>query len=194
MITEFCLKLPIIKTAFQQFNHARIQAIFQEIQPFIKKDQKIMDLGSGICYLTKVLQDQGYSVTPVDVRNLSTFREIHPIIYDGEHLPFQDKSFDVILLITVLHHTKNPLQVLQEAKRVAKEVIVIEDIYENNQQKYLTYLMDSTLNLEFFNHPHSNKDDIEWKQTFGQLGFKLVKAQYHSFWKFFLSATYYLRT
>ena len=34
--------------------------------------------------------------------------------------------------------------------------------------------MDSLVNLEFRGHPHTNRDDNQWKQTFHQMGLKVV--------------------
>jgi len=67
---------------------------------------------------------------------------------------------------------------LLEAKRVSKKIIIIEEIYTNIFNKYLTYFIDSLLNLEFIGHPHTNKTDKEWKLLFGQLGLKLTDAKY----------------
>lgn len=39
---------------------------------------------------------------------------------DGYSLPFADESFEVVLLIAVLEHTREPWRVLAEAKRVLK--------------------------------------------------------------------------
>jgi ubiquinone/menaquinone biosynthesis C-methylase UbiE len=39
---------------------------------------------------------------------------------DAHHLPFDDACFDIVLLHTLLSHVDNPLQVLGEARRVAR--------------------------------------------------------------------------
>jgi SAM-dependent methyltransferase len=39
---------------------------------------------------------------------------------DGYQLPFADRSFEVVLLVAVLEHTREPWRVLREAKRVLK--------------------------------------------------------------------------
>jgi len=37
---------------------------------------------------------------------------------DGYHLPFADNSFEVVLLVAVLEHTREPWRLLAEARRV----------------------------------------------------------------------------
>jgi hypothetical protein len=74
----------------------------------------------------------------------------------------------------VLHHAPNPEAVLQEAARVAKRVIITEDVYYNIVHKYATFFMDSLLNLEFIGHPHSNKTDAQWREVFQKAGLRLT--------------------
>lgn len=81
---------------------------------------------------------------------------------------------------------------LVEAKRVAKRIIIVEDIYESNWQKYLTCVMDSVVNFEYFGHPHTNKSDEGWKRTFKKLGLKLLESKYEPFWRYFRSGIYHL--
>ena len=128
----------------------------------------------------------------VDVRDRSLTEEVNPSIYDGTKLPYEDDYFDAALILTVLHHTDDPRNILLEAKRVAREIIIIEDIYLNIFQKYLTFMVDSILNLEIFGHPHNNKNDHEWKKLFRKLNLNLKDSKYDRFLLFFRQAVYYL--
>lgn len=138
----------------------------------------IIDIGAGTCHIADLLIQKGYKVSPVDVVNLSFSPKTSPIIYDGIKLPFKNKNFDTAILITVLHHTKNPETILAEASRVARQVIVIEDIYKNPLHKRLTHFLDSLLNLEFKDHPHTNKTDEQWQQLFTKMNLQLVSVSY----------------
>ena len=127
---------------------------------------RVLDVGAGNCILCQELDRLGYHVVPVDLQNLSFVDEIVPVIYDGMRLPFDDDSFDVALVITVLHHAPDPDAVLAEVSIVARRIIVIEEIYGNGVEKYFTYAVDSLFNLEFFSHPHSSRTDSEWRKAF----------------------------
>ncbi|MCH2440074.1 MAG: class I SAM-dependent methyltransferase [Candidatus Poseidoniia archaeon] len=42
---------------------------------------------------------------------------LDPVIFDGKQIPFEDDAFDLAIVLTVLHHTSNPEEVLREAMR-----------------------------------------------------------------------------
>ncbi|MCH7730132.1 class I SAM-dependent methyltransferase [Patescibacteria group bacterium] len=170
----------------------RTDNIVGVVNQYINKKDKILDIGCGACDVAKRLVDSGFDVTALDVKDFSIHKDITPVIYDGEKIPFGNDSFDVAFLITVLHHVKGPEKLLREAKRVSKRMIIIEDICESNFQKLLTYLMDSLINFEFIGHPHSNKSDKEWRKEFKKQGLKLLDSKKEPFWKYFLSGIYYL--
>jgi SAM-dependent methyltransferase len=149
-----------------------------ELIPNLKSTDSILDIGSGNGVLCYELRKHGFKVTPLDIENLSLIDEVKPIIYDAIRTPFRDSVFDVALLITVLHHTQNPKQVLAEAMRVANRIIVIEEIYSSRFDKYLTYFIDSVFNFEFFGHPHTNMTDAEWREVFEHFGLNVLNTSY----------------
>ena len=171
---------------------SRTKDILRKITPYLKSGDCIIDIGSGDCTVANTLGNNGYEITPLDIRDESVHQNFRPIIYDGKNIPFPDDSFDVALLITVLHHTKKPIEILKEAIRVAPRIIVMEDLYKNLLQKYLTFAMDSLLNLEFFGHPHTNMTQEQWEGVFNKLGLKILDRNVHNFWRFFTSGTFYL--
>lgn len=177
---------------FNKLSKSWAEDKFKRINKFLNKDEKILDLGAGKCALSWILKEEGYNVTPVDVKNLSLTDQIEPIIYDGKNLPFADNSFDTVLLLTVLHHIPEPEIVLKESLRVADKIIIIEDVYSNPVQKYLTYFTDSLFNFEFIGHPHSNKKDLEWKKVFKNLNLNLFYTKKEKVLKFYTQVLYYL--
>ncbi len=166
--------------------------MISRIRPYLEKGYRILDIGSGSCHIAKRLKDEGYSVVPLDVKDKSCFDEITPAVYDGKKIPFPDSSFDVSLLVTALHHIREPVSIMEEAKRVSPRIIIIEDLHSSIFQKYLTFAMDSILNREFFGHPHSNKTEAEWGVVFRDLGLRVVDKRISRFWKFFTSGVFYL--
>ncbi len=190
---RFLQKINFFKRIIYYGANPRSKEMVERIEPFLSKSDRMIDIGSGTCHTCEVLLGKGYNVIPLDVENLSCVDNILPIIYDGQKIPFDNDEFDKSLILTVLHHTKEPTKILQEAIRVSKRIILIEDIYSNRFQKYTTYFFDSLLNFQFIGHPHTNKSDQEWKETFKELQLKLIDARYKYSFLFFRHATYYLQ-
>ncbi|MEO1655941.1 MAG: class I SAM-dependent methyltransferase [Bacteroidota bacterium] len=164
----------------------------KKIIPFLRPNEKILEVGTGLGTVSYLLLDKGYQVQGLDVENYCFFPEIDVEVYDGRQFPYPEQSFDTVLILTVLHHTKDPEAILGEAARVGKKMIIIEDIYRNVFQKYLTFGVDSIVNWEFWGHPHSNKTDQEWKKTFQSLGLALKSSYTYPFVGLFRQVLYLL--
>src|SRR5687767_8778548 len=121
------LKVKPARWALRQLALWRVQEKLAEITSYLDLADRVLDVGAGNCILCQELGRRGYDVVPVDLQNLSFVDEIVPVAYDGTTLPFGDDSFDVALVITVLHHAPDPNAVLAEVRRVAKRIIVIEE-------------------------------------------------------------------
>ena len=192
MFVKYLQKNKISREIIYKGGIPRSADMISRFESFLKKGDEILDIGSGTCSVCEILSNRGYKVTPLDVKDLSFRKNIKPIIYDGDKIPFGDNKFDVALILTVLHHTPDPKKILKEAKRVSKKIVIIEDIYSNWLHKHITYFFDSLLNLEFKDHPHTNKSDEEWKRVFKEVGLKLVSVKYNYSFVVFKHATYCL--
>lgn len=147
------------------------------IVPLIGDSRKVLDLGCGSGEISKALLEAGYDVSSVDVVDKAKVDGIKVVVYDGKNIPFRDNTFDVVLVITVLHHVEKYKELLLEAKRVGKKIVIVEDIYENWWDRLNIWFWDSVLNLEFFGHPHQNRDDVGWKKVFSELGFEVLEER-----------------
>jgi ubiquinone/menaquinone biosynthesis C-methylase UbiE len=163
---------------------ARSKDFWSRIQSHIPARASILDIGAGTCHMTALLQNQALQVTPLDIVDMSFIKNTKPVIYDGFVMPFADNTFDVALILTVLHHCLNPEQIIREARRVARKVIIIEDVVRGRIHTALTKSLDSLMNLEFIGHPHQNKTDEEWCCLFDRLGLRLLDKT--DVWSFLL--------
>ncbi len=170
----------------------RSQQMFDRIAPYIRREDRILDIGWGLGTVDEILTQHGYTVYSLDVQNYGLLDPAHRVIYDGERMPFANDTFDVALLITILHHTPDPARVLMETKRVARRIIIFEDIYETRFQKYLTYWMDNLTNGEFQDHPHTNKTDAQWLELYAALGFDVAAHRTNRWFKVFKNGLYVL--
>lgn len=171
----------------------RAEEVAKNLEKYASSDSAILDIGAGNCNIAEALINDGYKVTAIDVKDLSLAKNIKPLLYDGSKLPFENGRFDAALLLFVLHHCKEPDKIVREAARVAKKIIIMEDVFDNSLEKYVTFAIDSLLNQEFFDHPHSNKQDAEWKKLFSNLALT-VEFQKIEKWHCLIShATYCLK-
>jgi ubiquinone/menaquinone biosynthesis C-methylase UbiE len=167
-------------------NRRRADQLVAQILPWLNREDRIVDIGSGAGLIADSLMRQHFDVTMLDVADISMIPNIRATLYDGKRMPFENDAFDIALLITVLHHIADPDATLREAMRVAKRIVVLEDLVENMREARATYFADSWLNWQWFDHPHSNRSDAEWRATFSQLGLRIVHAEQstHAFFPF----------
>ena len=193
MLVQLLQKNKFLRDFVYKIGKPRAHDMVSRFEGFLKKSDKILDFGAGSCHVYELLTQKGYDLKPIDVQDNSFVEGLHPMIYDGDKIPYGENYFDSALVLTVLHHTSNPEAILKEVMRVSKSVIIMEDIYYSPLQKYVTYFMDSLFNLEFIGHPHSNMNDTEWKSLFKAMGLELVEVKYHRSFVFFRHAIYYLK-
>ena len=105
----------------------------RKLAPQLARGARVLNLGSGDGVVSEYIRRRFRSeVVDVDVSDMSLVREHPPIVYDGKHLPFPAKSFDVVLILFVLHHCTDQEQVVAEAARVCRgRLLVMEDTYRN---------------------------------------------------------------
>jgi ubiquinone/menaquinone biosynthesis C-methylase UbiE len=100
-----------------------------------------------------------------------------PVVrYDGRSLPFKDRSFDTVMLIWVLHHTENPVEVLREATRVSRgEIAVMECHFRTPAQKRLLGFIDYLENRPSGISVPMNFNSIGgWRDIFRKAGLEIV--------------------
>jgi len=147
-----------------------------DCRDFVKKNSKILDLGCGSGIITKNFQDFFHSeVLGTDIKD----NRVYPIpfkIIDGKSLPFPDNSFDTVLISYVLHHSGNPISLLKEAKRVAKDKIIIyEDLMEGILSKLRCKIHGASFNAFFkIKNQASFRSEKEWEKIFADVGLKIV--------------------
>jgi ubiquinone/menaquinone biosynthesis C-methylase UbiE len=92
--------------------------------------RSFLEIGCGSGFITQHLANKyGGEVTGIDIdpRQIELARKgsiyIRDISYleaDATSLPFEDRKFDIVLSVGVLHHIENWLDSLKEMKRVLK--------------------------------------------------------------------------
>jgi ubiquinone/menaquinone biosynthesis C-methylase UbiE len=96
--------------------------------------KKVLEVGAGDGSILKLLADQNFApeyhvveisesgVEHIRVRNIKDLKSVQ--LFDGYKLPFDDNSFDLIILSHVLEHVEHERILLREIKRVARHIII----------------------------------------------------------------------
>lgn len=151
-------------------------ALSQIISAAIPEHSKVLDIGCGDGKIDVLIKQRIPSVT---IEGIDVLVRRDPFIkvteFNGNNIPFTDKSFDVSLLIDVLHHTDDPSVLLNEAARVTKEFIVIKDHSKEGFLANLTLtIMDYIGNAHYgVRLPYNFLTLNQWDDLYEQAGLKI---------------------
>jgi SAM-dependent methyltransferase len=128
----------------------RARRLHESLAAHVGRVDSLLDVGCGDGMIAKRLAEAAGAkrVVGVDVQ-LRPSCEIEVQGYDGRVLPFEDRSFDAVILVDVLHHCSEPLAVLREIMRVARRMVVIKDHFAFGPvSRQLLYWMDLVGNAQ----------------------------------------------
>lgn len=148
------------------------------ISPFIEENQRVLDFGCGDMLVSdELLRQKKLMLQAIDVIDIRRVKlPFQP--YDGQKIPFPDKSFDVTFASYVLHHTTDIQALVREMIRVTtKRIILLEDVYSNEVELTMARVCD------YGNMMLSREMNItlnflsldQWQQLFKELGISRVK-------------------
>ena len=131
--------------------HAQVEFLtaMKYIKNYLKKGDKILDIGAGCGKYSITLSEMGYDVTAIELvkHNLRVIQKKSDKVkaFLGNALDlsrFDDNSFDVTLLFGPMYHLiskENKLKALMEAKRIVKEDGLILVSYYMNEYAIITH-------------------------------------------------------
>jgi ubiquinone/menaquinone biosynthesis C-methylase UbiE len=114
------------------------------LQVFTEKNLKILDVGCGTGELSLLFSEMGHEVKGIDISNQMlkiakakaeaskvdiTFEE-----GDAENPPYENGTFDIVFNRHLLWTLPNPIQAIQNWKRVLKnggKVVIIDGVWDN---------------------------------------------------------------
>ena len=84
---------------------------------------RILEIGAGTGLQARRFSEAGYSIDAIDLAS-SSYRDarVWPVVdYDGRHIPFPERSFDVVFSSSVLEHIPHLDEMQVEIARVLKD-------------------------------------------------------------------------
>ncbi|MCP4204045.1 MAG: methyltransferase domain-containing protein [bacterium] len=165
-------------------SNAYKQAVFQHLENLFAprgRYRRALDFGSGDGWFAQQLKGAGAvrEVVAIDVQR-RRHEFIEPQLYDGQRLPFPDRSFDLVYAVDVLHHCPDPAAGLQEMLRVSRGDVVLKDhTFENPAGRILLALMDELGNRRFgVPSLYRYQRGWEWLPAFAAAGFRQVELRH----------------
>lgn len=130
------MNLPTCLKALLRFLHGpiyqrRIDTLVALLAPHLRTGDRVVDIGCGFGQLGHELQNAVGNERNVEVTGLEKSPRgdelINVVPYPGGRIPFEDRSFDVVIVADVLHHESDPERLLDECIRVSRRLLVIKD-------------------------------------------------------------------
>ena len=154
-----------------------------------KKTTKILEVGAGTGRITQFLCGHGHSVTPVEpsAAMLMFYKQKRtlpiPIKASGENLPFQNKSFPLVVSIRVLWHIldeEKQKQFLSEICRVASDGVILDITNKKRYQNPILFIPSRMISFFFksyFNLKQAYLFDIAGlKKIINKSGFEITQS------------------
>lgn len=110
---------------------ARRRALVNAILPHLRPGDRLLDVGCGNGTLAHAIATAPDAPEGIHAEGLESHpRGGEPIpvtAYDAERFPFDDDTFDAVLVADVLHHDRDPERVLRECARVTRRALIVKD-------------------------------------------------------------------
>lgn len=146
----------------------------------IVKDKVVLDIASGSGYGTKMLADVAKKVYGVDVNEVAVNyarkhydrNNLEYKVGDGESIPLDDNSVDVVVTFETIEHIKDYAQFVKEVKRVLKPDGLA--------------IVSTPNDLEFAEGNHFHLHEFEYDELVSLLkkDFKNIDSYYQATWKY----------
>ena len=155
----------------------RVEVLSDLIASAIPEGSKVLDIGAGDGWISKLVQSKTTNTNIEGVDVLVREKTHIPVQeFDGINLPYASNSFDVVTFVDVLHHTYEQKELLAEAKRVSRQLILIKD---HNKDGFL-----GNATLKFMDDVGNKKHGValpyvylgtkQWKNMFSELELDIV--------------------
>ena len=158
----------------------RTSVLCERIAELLDPQASLLDVGAGDGLLGRKLLERRPDVTIEALEVVARDDPKLPVaLFDGATIPRPARAVDVVLLVDVLHHAEQPLELLQEAMRVARTALIVKDVSTRGVGASATlHLMERLANAEAgIRMPEGFWSPQEWREAFDQLGLGVETMQ-----------------
>ena len=155
----------------------RVRVLSERLSAFIPSGARVLDVGCGDGLIASLIVQRrpDVEIEGIDV-SIRPQTCIPVSLFDGERIPYQDASFDVVMLVDVLHHTDDPTILLREAARTSRRAVVIKDhLLDGFLAGATLRFMDRVANARYeVALPYNYWSREQWRHTWQTMGLKIV--------------------
>ena len=166
----------LVRRFFSRALQKRAREVVSIFADWLEAPATWLDVGGSWGFSAEELRRRGFDAWVVDVVKPAV-QAVPVLIYPGDKLPFGDDSWNVVSMITMLHHVPEPAALVREAARVSKKYVLLVEDLDGFGGRFWMVLRDQIFNLEFVGHPKQFRGEKEWPVFFAEQGLKLVKFQ-----------------
>lgn len=151
----------------------RVHVLRNHLVDLIPSHADVLDVGCGDGRLAWSIQ---IARGDVKIRGIDVLirEQTHIAVdqFDGRTLPYPDRSFDAVMAVDVLHHAEDPTNLLSEAARVSRGVVLIKDHLADSWSAIPRLrLMDRVGNARYgVALPYNYWTEEKWREAFRTLG------------------------
>jgi SAM-dependent methyltransferase len=151
----------------------RVERLTRTLDELLPASATILDVGCGSGLISSKLRQlkPARQFLGIDVVERDACL-IDCQMYDGKAIPFEPASFDYVLFVDVLHHTRDASDLLAQAARIARRGVLIKDHECESLLDYYTLAaMDWFGNAQYgVALPNNYLSSGEWYQLFERIG------------------------
>jgi SAM-dependent methyltransferase len=171
---ENSLVLSAVRHGHQALVHQRrVRVLAETLSAQIPRAASVLDIGCGDGTIASLIAEHrpDISIQGVEVLPRADCR-IQCSAFDGKTLPFADNSFDVAMLVDVLHHTTDVSVLLSKAAGVSRTAVLLKDHLSENALDHATLRFMDWVG----NRPHgvtltyNYQSRAQWEQHFAAAG------------------------
>ena len=185
------------RSMMQEAIRQRSIIVFNEIESKFR-GHSMLDVGCGNGLISHMAKPHFADVQLLDVVNYVSPEVGLPYLAytEGEVLPV-DRKYDTVLLLTVLHHSSNPMTLLKESWKVTnRRLIIIESVFgvytQSLSAQYVLAEFEESDQISFavfvdwlYNRvlnddipvPYNFTTPDRWQKTFSECGMPLTETQ-----------------
>jgi ubiquinone/menaquinone biosynthesis C-methylase UbiE len=173
----------LLKLIHEPVYEHRLDVLSDLITEQLDEGDRVLDIGCGGGMLGHRILNHRACPNGVRVEGVEKCKRgdepIEVTAYDGDRMPFDDGSFDVVILADVLHHEEDELRLLRDAFRIARRFVIIKDhkpegLLAHPRICFLDWAANNPYGVKCLYRYHTR---LEWADMFSEVGVSVVAEE-----------------